>query len=402
MTESVNIRSNRLKRSESDRGMRILVAGEFPPYGNASATRALHLAACMETMGCDVKVVSIWGAEMPAEVTEGFPEIPVLRIVIKNETTNKICRFISIFKKVYAEIRDYNASIIIIYGGPSGCTLPIFLSAKCNRLMVLTEVCEWFPFDLMRDNVSVSKYMVSDFIYRNTLPILSNGVICISTFIQKRIRRYNKNTIVVPALSPLNIGSPHIRQNSGTFLVVYTGKFKKEDAAHLLIHAVRICKRSGSRIVLEMIGSGNEEEYCKSIVRSDPELHNIVKFTPQIIGSQYFDRIRSASCLVIVRPRNRTNEANFPTRLPEYLQTGNPVIVSSVGDIERYVCRGVHAHVIDIISPESLAESLLKISSDVEYASNLGMNGKELSAFSTRRHGKRLLSFVKKLRRKRQ
>ena len=45
---------------------RIAIAGGFPfPYGKASTSRVLHLAAGLSRADCEVHVISIWGNVEP-------------------------------------------------------------------------------------------------------------------------------------------------------------------------------------------------------------------------------------------------------------------------------------------------------------------------------------------------
>jgi glycosyltransferase involved in cell wall biosynthesis len=278
-------------------------------------------------------------------------------------------------------IRNQNPDVLLLYGGPIWITLPLFASAKFKSLCTVAEICEWFPSDIFTYGW-FDKEFISELIYRNFVPMFSDAALCISTYIQKKVSKYNRNTVLIPALgSEGYVSVPSINGESGVFRVVYSGKFKKEDAAYLLIEAVGLCVKRGLNMKLEMIGGFDygDEAYYKSLVKSDPLLTDVVSFTPDVQGDEYWRRIGSASCLVIVRPHSKTNTANFPTRLPEFLLTGKPVITSSVGDIERYLKSGVHAHIIDRINPETLAEALIKIYFDQEYAAKLGRQGRNIA-----------------------
>ena len=47
--------------------------------------------------------------------------------------------------------------------------------------------------------------------------------------------------------------------------------------------------------------------------------------------------------LVLARPDNIQAKGGFPTKLGEYLATGNPVVVTKVGEIPNYLIDGVNA-----------------------------------------------------------
>jgi glycosyltransferase involved in cell wall biosynthesis len=383
--------------------LRVAIAGAFPfPYGNAAASRVSHFAGGLSRANCEVHIVSCWGGADPQQ-TQHDPvseNVTVHRVVLNREL-GKLTKARLIFHSMLKLINSHKLDVLLLYGGTIDVVLPLFLSAKLSSLTVVVEVCEWFPPSIFRYGC-FDKYFISEFIYRNFLPMFSDGAICISTHIHKKLSRVNRNMIIIPALgSRRNVSAPSNDKNGEVFKVVYSGKFKQEDSARLLIEAVRLCLKRGMDVRLEMIGGFgyDDEHYCKSLVNSDPFLKDRVSFVPQLSGDEYFTRIASASCLVLVRPHNKTNVANFPTRLPEFLGTGKPLIVSSVGDIERYLRRGVHAHIIDLVNAETLASALSRIFLDREYAANLGEKGRMIAhlAFDYVRHGESLASFMLQL-----
>ena len=383
--------------------LKVAIAGCFPfPYGNASASRVQHLAGGLCRANCEVHVVSFWWGGNPQQ-TQPDPvaeKVQVHRIAL-DQGLGRLAKPKFFFRSLSEFTKSHKPDVLILYGGSANITLPLFFSAKFNCLTVVAEVCEWAPPSLFK-NGWLDRNFILEFIYRNCVPMFSDGAICISTYIHQKICKFNPNTIIIPALGSQRDYLEHCKgKRSEVFKVVYTGKFKYEDAAALLIEAVRVCLNRGMKISLEMIGGfgTDDEAYCKSLVNSDPLLSNFVSFIPQLSGDEYFARIALASCLVIVRPHNKTNVANFPTRLPEFLWTGKPVIVSSAGDIEKYLKRGVHAHIIDLVSPETLAEALSKIYLDGEYAANLGKEGKMIAqaAFDYVSHGRNLASFIRRL-----
>jgi glycosyltransferase involved in cell wall biosynthesis len=383
--------------------LKVAIAGFFPfPYGNASASRVRHLAGGLSRANCEVHVVSIWGSvDSQQNQHDAVSENVKVHRVSLSQKLSTLAELRLIAQSMTKLISAHKLQVLLLYGGTLDVTLPLFLSAKLSSLTILAEVCEWLSPSVFRRGW-FDKYFIHEFIYRNFVPMFSDGVICISTYIDQKISRCNRNTIIVPALGSRKDFLPTSNDGKGgAFKVVYSGKFKKEDAAHLLIEAVRLCLKRGMDIRLEMIGSfgSDDEHYCKSLTNKDPFLKDRVTFTPQLSGDEYFRRIASASCLVIIRPHNTSNVANFPTRLPEFLWTGKPVVVSSAGDIERYLKRGVHAHIIDLVTSETLAAALNKIYLDPEYAANLGDAGRKIAqaAFDYVSHGEKLASFMQRL-----
>ncbi len=105
--------------------------------------------------------------------------------------------------------------------------------------------------------------------------------------------------------------------------------------------------------------------------------------------------LNNASVLALARPNSKQAEGGFPTKLGEYLATGNPVCVTNVGEIENYLS---HGHSAFIATPDSVSSftNILNeaIVSPISY--EIGQNGKTvaLKEFNKDIQSKKLLDFL--------
>ena len=63
---------------------------------------------------------------------------------------------------------------------------------------------------------------------------------------------------------------------------------------------------------------------------------------------QYYDipqMLKNADVLALCRPANHQAEVDSLPRWAEYLSTGNPVLVTNVGDMELYIKDGVNGSI---------------------------------------------------------
>jgi glycosyltransferase involved in cell wall biosynthesis len=86
-----------------------------------------------------------------------------------------------------------------------------------------------------------------------------------------------------------------------------------------------------------------------------------------------------ARALLLPRPNSFQNEGNFPTKLGEYLATGNPVIATRVGEIQEFLIDGQNAFIAESGSVESLASKMIELLSDFDKAKIIGKRGKQLT-----------------------
>lgn len=105
----------------------------------------------------------------------------------------------------------------------------------------------------------------------------------------------------------------------------------------------------------------------------------------------------NASLLVISRPDSHQAQGGFPTKLGEYLATGNPVCVTRVGEIPNYLEDNVSAFMAEPGNVDSFADALNRALQDAEKAKQVGAKGKEVAekTFNVEIQSKRLSEFLK-------
>jgi glycosyltransferase involved in cell wall biosynthesis len=104
-----------------------------------------------------------------------------------------------------------------------------------------------------------------------------------------------------------------------------------------------------------------------------------------------------AYALVLARPQSVQAKYGFPTKLGEYLATGNPVLVTDVGEIGNYIKDGLNGFIAKPGDVEAFALKLDYILANPDIAKQAGRKGKALAsdAFDYNKHGRRLVEFIK-------
>lgn len=91
----------------------------------------------------------------------------------------------------------------------------------------------------------------------------------------------------------------------------------------------------------------------------------------------YMKTLSEADCLVLPRPDNQIVRASFPTRLPEFLSTGKPVLTTNVPDVPLYLEANKNAMLVSGDSASALAEGIFELWSNPGKAKNIGLSGKK-------------------------
>ena len=103
----------------------------------------------------------------------------------------------------------------------------------------------------------------------------------------------------------------------------------------------------------------------------------------------------NASVLALSRPDSHQAQGGFPTKLGEYLATGNPVCVTKVGEIPLYLEDNVSAFMAEPSNVDSFADALDRALGDKDNALKVGHRGREVAErhFNVEFQSKRLSDF---------
>jgi glycosyltransferase involved in cell wall biosynthesis len=89
--------------------------------------------------------------------------------------------------------------------------------------------------------------------------------------------------------------------------------------------------------------------------------------------------IKNADLLALPRPDSKQAQGGFPTKLGEYLASGNPVCATSVGELPDYLNDNISVFFAEPGSIDSFTNALERALSDSIMAKNIGLKGREVA-----------------------
>ena len=163
--------------------------------------------------------------------------------------------------------------------------------------------------------------------------------------------------------------------------IVYVGTmYGDKDGVYYLLEAFLKIYQDYPDSRLILIGDNTrvlQMQRVNNILSKMPYSDRII-FTGQLDRKSVIEKINSAYCLVLARPDNIQAKYGFPTKLGEYLSTGKPVIVTSVGDVPLFLRDGENAYIAKPDDVDAFANKLNECLSDPIKASFIGKKGEEL------------------------
>ena len=181
--------------------------------------------------------------------------------------------------------------------------------------------------------------------------------------------------------------------------IAYCGTISvHKDGVDTLVRAFDVFRKSFPDYKLYLIGDFDKlgsEGVIKGLIR-ELGLCDSVVLTGRINADDMPKMLMGAQMLALSRPNNTQSQYGFPTKLGEYLATGNPVVVTKVGEIPLFLHDGENAFLAEPDDVADFANKLLEVASDYPSALKIAQVGRELAytEFSSKVQSAKLLDFI--------
>lgn len=172
-----------------------------------------------------------------------------------------------------------------------------------------------------------------------------------------------------------------------------------KDGVSILIKAFNLIKVKYPEHKIYLIGGWNYDTPYHLKLIEDLNMQDRVFWMREYNRNEIPNIICNADLLVLPRPESKQAQGGFPTKLGEYLATGNPVCSTSVGEIPNYLKDNESIFFAEPGSVKSFAEAMERALRDPENAKRVGANGKKVAEehFNKDIQAKKLFDFLKEL-----
>lgn len=193
----------------------------------------------------------------------------------------------------------------------------------------------------------------------------------------------------------------HLPNKSAAQTISYCGKVGLyKDGVNDLITAFSRVHKKHPNSKLRIIG-GFASDYDEKILRQTVEelaISDCVEFTGRVFPEEMPALLYNSTILALARPNNKQAKYGFPSKLGEYLFTGNPVVVTRVGEIDNFLKDRVSCLFANPDDPKDFAEKLDWALSNPDEAKKIGLAGRKVAEenFSIQSQCKVALDFFEK------
>ena len=188
-----------------------------------------------------------------------------------------------------------------------------------------------------------------------------------------------------------------LRRKRDHFDVAFTGTYTdRKDGVSILIEAFAKISDKYPSLHLLLAGFQHPDMEGQKVLIRKYNLQERISHIGMIDKSEVPSFIGNACLLALSRPDSHQAQGGFPTKLGEYLATGNPVCVTKVGEIPNYLEDNVSAFMAEPGDVDSFADAMDRALRDETNAKRVGANGRKVAEenFDAEKQAKRLSQFL--------
>ena len=397
-----------MERDSRKLNIKIITTAPFP-IGMAESNRIMTYAKGLIENNCNVSVICMKTTENAENVFNKSPSGIIDEIYYKyslGKTTissNVIKRRIDDFNgllrtcvDLFKEKKNNKTDVIIFYSFSTLRALVLFFITRLKNIIFLKEESE-FPVVYTKRMFFLRRILYKRFHYQLFDGLLLMTKRLIKYFVEER--RMKSPYLHVPMT--VDLGRFNLTKKKRTpQYIAYCGVLNNEkDGVDILIDAFVMLAKDFPGINLYLIGnavSDEEQEFYLKKVKQNNLTERVI-FTGLVSKDRIPELLCNASLLVLARPESLQAEGGFPTKLGEYLSTGNPVVVTKVGEIPDYLTDGVNVFMADPGNANSLYCKMRVVLLHYTSALVIGENGKKVATenFNYKIQTKNIVSFIR-------
>ena len=375
--------------------MRIAIINTLPiPSGAASVNRLLSYAKGLVEIGDEVTVLSsATNKEQPKGGINGVQYVNFGRGKgLRNLLKALVCIIKQIRKTDYDAVIVVSNSLMLLY--------PMAVVCRTKGIKYIQEKSE-FPFVLMKKGFL--RRLWASF-YTSTTYKLFDGLIVMTKplmeYFSTKVRKTCK-LIEVPMTVDIDRFAIAKSESSeyGNYIAYCGNMAGNKDGVMNLIEAFDMAAYRIEDVKLLLIGGSSVPEDLQRIKEfANGKGLGRILFYGLASREEIPQLLVNATALALARPSSLQSTGGFPTKLGEYLSTANPVVVTAVGDIPRFLDDS-NSFIVKPDNNAAFAEQIVRIFDDYATAVEVGKKGRVVAEqnFNYRVQSPRIHSFIQEL-----
>ncbi len=314
------------------------------PKGEASSNRVALNILALAAGNYEVRLIARERGRACSELEGTITALPAgARVSFVQDATNADVRNPASVLAAMAERQvDSNTKAIILTGGYGRLFSLLRRVSLRRRVPLVTEVMEWFANKHFRHGVLNKMWLRTQFgMYFQFCH--SDGIIAISRYLENYYKKRVPRVVRIPPL--INVESAQwpsvnaVSTRAGALNLVFIGSWTRE-RWNTVLTALAELRAAALNIHIHVCGGRASELLDNARCRGVAESLTVHDRLPE--GALYA-LIAKSDFGLLLRDDERWSRACFPSKLPEIMACGTPMLCNLTSDLEEYLEDGYNS-----------------------------------------------------------
>jgi len=270
----------------------------------------------------------------------------ILKIIKKHIAADEQNRI----RLVYATYRNY------------GLWLHYVLK-RILHLPAVVDVTEWHSSNQFSGGKLNPLFWIHNLRISRLIPQARN-IICITSYLDGFYKQRGCNTVLIPPQVVMENYLPHKNLHLPPVRLFYAGTAAKKDHLDIMLDGlVSLPKSVRAKITCTLVGLsrlGFMEQFPQAQHYID-ELQDSLQIVGRVSKQEVDQRLSEAHFLILMRMDSRYSRAGFPSKVPEAMAAGVPVITNLTSDLGLYIKDGENGFIVDEFKAAAFADVIRKV-----------------------------------------
>jgi glycosyltransferase involved in cell wall biosynthesis len=303
------------------------------------------------------------------------------------------------YKKYLSEVaQNLRIAGIIVYSPQSQLIAPLFSICKINKIFIIADCIE---------NHSLSfKHLLNGVIYQQMkfrifqMKNLDGAIIQSQRWLIDTKNANIPESLIPGFLDPQDCfrSSPSIK--SDKFKITIMGRFLGREMPSVIINALKICKQNKLSFEVNIVGSskgGWIESYWLKKLTGNSNICNDINIRGYVSNRERDNILTESDIFIMLRPPSKETQYVYPSRVSEFLYSGNPVILTDTPALNEFFQQELGVYFISSKNDSTeLAQLIMDLADKPLERFESGKKGRiyAMNNFSLKVMGKKLSDFI--------
>nr|WP_244962830.1 glycosyltransferase [Cryobacterium roopkundense] len=248
---------------------------------------------------------------------------------------------------------------IVLYGTSIGYLLRLLPLARRRRIPLVIDAVEWYQASHLPGG-RFGPFALANTLSMRLLAPRSTGALVISRFLAEHFEGRGVPVLRLPPLFQIDAGAPVQPAPQHPLTLSYLGSVGKKDSPTIrsLVLLPGALGADADRLSVNIVGL-TADAAARLLGHEAPVGHACLHFHGRLPAAEARRVMATSHFSVLQRGEERFARAGFPSKVPESLVLGVPVLANLTSDLAEHLVEGVNARVLTDARPESLAAAVI-------------------------------------------